>query len=497
MGNICSGRIQVNDIPTSPKAHHPLNSKNDLQFNAGLFIQENHESFYSVYTLHNEPLGSGAFAEVWLCDHKRTLETRAVKILHKSGITEEDIRSRAVFTEVEILKSLDHPNVLKVFEYFEDEIDYYIVMEFCPGGDVFNKLETAGSVTERYAARLIKFLLSGLAYLHSRHVVHRDIKPENLLITNGDSYEEFSIKIIDFNVATTKKSASLQEVAGTTDYMAPEVFRGLYNEKCDVWSTGVVLYSLISGSLPFPCPNEQEAERNICHAKFTFPKELFGKVSEACKDFIAKLLNKNPNSRPSALEALEHPWLKISSDKCDKATMRNTLKRMKSLTSSGKLKELFTTFIISQLSSNSSTRKLEKVFSAIDINKDGVISLQELITQLSLEMTSLEAEKQAKQIMSKIDADGSGQMEYTEFLRTAIDEESLLSRENIRKAFYYFDKDNSESIEKQELVQWLSSGEIIPESVIQELMEEADMNNDGTIDINEFEDLLASKLKIE
>lgn len=497
MGNICSGRIQIENIPNSPKARHPLISKKDLQFNAGLFIQENHESFYSVYTLHNEPLGSGAFAEVWLCDHKRTQETRAVKILHKSGITEEDIKSRAVFTEVEILKSLDHPNVLKVFEYFEDEIDYFIVMEFCPGGDVFNKLESVGTVTERYAARLIKFLLSGLAYLHSRHVVHRDIKPENLLITNGDSYDEFSIKIIDFNVATRKRSETLKEVTGTTDYMAPEVFRGLYNEKCDIWSTGVVIYLLVSGCLPFPCPNEEEAERNICHAKFTFPKELFGKISDSCKDFIGKLLNKNLNSRPSALEALQHPWLKIASDKFDNLTMKNTLKRMKTVSKSGKLKEMFTTFIISQLSSNSSTMKLEKVFSAIDKNKDGVISLQELITQLSLEMTSQEAEKQAKQIMSKIDVDGSGELEYTEFLRTAIEEERLLSRENIRKAFYYFDKDNSQSIERQELIQWLSSGEIIPESVIQELMEEADVNNDGTIDIDEFEDLLVSKLEIE
>lgn len=496
MGNICSGRIQADFTLSSFKNPHAVNSKNDLKFNAGLFVQENLESFHSVYTLYDEPLGSGAFAEVWLCTHKLTLETRAVKILHKSGISEEDIRSRAVFSEVDILKSLDHPNVLKVYEYFEDDTNYYIVMEYCQGGDLFNKLESTGVVTERYAARLIKFLLSGLAYLHSRHVVHRDIKPENILITNGSSYEEFSIKIIDFNVATKKSNGNLNEVTGTTDYMAPEVFRGLYNEKCDVWSAGVVLYLLVSGSLPFPCPNEEEAERNICNAKFTFPSELFGNVSKACKDFICKLLNKNQNARPSAIEALNHPWLQISSDRVDGEAMRNTIKKMKTMSKSSKLKELFTTFIISQISSNSSTRKLEKVFAAIDKNKDGVISLQELTAQLKLEMPKEAAEKQAKEIMEKIDTDGSGQVEYTEYLRIAIEEESLLSRENLRKAFYYFDKDHSQTIEKQELVYWLSEGNIIPEEIIQELMEEADLNGDGTIDINEFEELLASKLNI-
>lgn len=496
MGNICCGRIQADFTLSSLKNPQTLNSKDDLKFNAGLFVQENLESFYAVYDLYQEPLGSGAFAEVWLCTHKQTQETRAVKILHKSGISEEDIRSRAVFSEVEILKSLDHPNILKVFEYFEDDSDYYIVMEYCQGGDLFSKLESSGAVTERYAARLMKFLLSGLAYLHSRHVVHRDIKPENILLINGDSYEDFTIKIIDFNVATKKNADKLNEVTGTTDYMAPEVFRGLYNEKCDIWSAGVVLYLLVSTMLPFPCPNEEEAERNICNAKFTFPSDLFGNVSKACKDFICKLMSKSQSARPSALEALQHPWLQISSDKVDGEVMKSTIRKMKTISKSSKLKEMFTTFIISQISCSSSTRKLEKVFAAIDKNKDGVISLQELTAQLKLEMPKEAAEKQAKEIMSKIDSDGSGQMEYTEYLRIAIEEESLLSRENLRKAFYYFDKDHSETIEKQELVYWLSGGNIIPEEVIQELMNEADQNGDGTIDITEFEELLASKLNL-
>jgi calcium-dependent protein kinase len=499
MGNICSGKVTLDYSIILPKQPLKLYSKEDLQFNSGTFVQENHESFSSIYKLHSKPIGSGAFAEVWLCDHMRSGETRAVKILHKSGVSEHDIRMRSVFLEVEILKTLDHPNVLKVYEYFEDEEDYYIVMEYCPGGDVFDKLESVGTFTERYAARIMKYLLSGLAYLHSRHVVHRDIKPENLLITNGQSFDEFSIKIIDFNVATRKENEKLSGVTGTTDYMAPEVFRGVYDEKCDLWSAGVILYMLVSGCLPFPCPNEEEAERNICNGKFSFPNDIFAKVSKECKDLITKLLNKNQNSRPSALEALSHPWFKLSPDRCDNLTMQKTLTRMKTVGNQGKqgkLQELFKTFIISQVSANSSTRKLEKVFAVIDQNKDGVISEEELLAQLSKEMSLDQAKAQVTQIFEKMDSDGSGVIEYCEYLRIAIEEESLLSRENLRKAFCYFDKDNSQTIEKGELVAWLSTGDMIPESIIQDLIEEADLNGDGTIDLEEFEQLLADKFDL-
>lgn len=498
MGTLCSGQFNSTALPIQQRNPLIYNKVEDLQFSPSLFVQENLESFYSIYTLHEKPIGSGAFAEVWLCDHKRSGETRAVKILHKSGIAEEDIRIRSVFMEVEILKTLDHPNVLKVFEYFEDNEDYYIVMEYCAGGDLFDKLESVGTFTERYAARVMKLLLSGLAYLHNRKVVHRDIKPENLLITNSDSFDDFNIKIIDFNVATKKSTTQLKGVTGTTDYMAPEVFRGLYDEKCDLWSAGVILYMMMSGCLPFPCPNDEEAEKNICNGKFSFPSELFGKVSKECKDLIVKLLCKNQNKRLSALEAIKHPWiLKNCSDKCDTTALTKTLTRMRTIQKSSKLRELFTTFIVSQVSRSNSTRKLEQVFSAIDKNKDGVINYNELVEQLSLEMNKEQAENQATEIFRKIDSDGSGEVEYTEFLRVAIEEEELLSRENLRKAFYYFDKDGSDSIEKDELVIWLGAGGIIPENVIQELIQEADTNGDGNIDIEEFEELLASKLELD
>lgn len=495
MGNICSSS-QGESHAKPNRASHQLNSKKDIQFSPSFFVQENHELFNTVYVLSEEPIGTGAFAEVWLGTHKRTGDIRAIKIFKKSEIPEEEIESRSVLAEVEILRTLDHPNILKVYEYFEDQDHYYIVMEYCEGGDIFDKIERNGKISERYAAKVMIYLLKGVNYLHSRHVVHRDIKPENILITNKSKYADMNIKIIDFNVATKKTEKNLKGVTGTTDYMAPEVFGGVYDEKCDLWSCGVVLYLMICGQLPFPSPNDEEAERAIRTQKLEFPGNLFDGVSRECKDLISKLMNKNPKNRLNAIKALHHPWLKIADEIVDRLLISTTLKKMQSHCPSSKLKEVFTTFMITQLSKSSAFKKLEQVFYAIDIDKDGVITKDELVKQLSMEMGKDLAEENAKKMLDTIDNDGSGEIDFTEFLKATYDEKALLNKENIRKTFLYFDKDCSNAIEKSELIEWLGAEGIIPEDIINELMEEADANGDGTIDIYEFEALLFDKLEI-
>ena len=145
---------------------------------------------------------------------------------------------------------LDHPNIIKLYEIFEDNDRYYLITELCKGGELFDEIAKEGSFSEQKAAGIIKQILMSVAYCHDKNVVHRDLKPENVLI---DKEQNNTLKIIDFGTATQFKNDELmKEVYGTSYYIAPDVLkkRG-YNEKCDVWSIGVILYILLSGMPPF------------------------------------------------------------------------------------------------------------------------------------------------------------------------------------------------------------------------------------------------------
>ena len=150
------------------------------------------------------------------------------------------------------MQSIDHPNVLKYYECFEDEFNYYIVMEFCKGGELLKFILACPEMNENIIAIVMKQLLSAVAYCHQRGIVHRDIKTENLLIKDANDMKNLQVKVIDFGISCKiQPQEKLRISFGTPYYMAPEVFRQNYTEKCDIWSCGVILYIILSGIPPF------------------------------------------------------------------------------------------------------------------------------------------------------------------------------------------------------------------------------------------------------
>ena len=193
-------------------------------------------------------VGTGAFGEVRICLHKETNTQRAMKILSKTKMDEEDLE--LLENEVNILKELDHPNLIKMFEFFEDQKRLIIITEYCKGGELFDEIIARNKFREGDAAFLMKQILSVVNYIHTKGIAHRDIKPENILLEESKDFE--TIKLVDFGTAIhTDPDKPLNETLGTPYYIAPEVLMGSYDERCDVWSCGVMLYIFLTGDAPF------------------------------------------------------------------------------------------------------------------------------------------------------------------------------------------------------------------------------------------------------
>jgi calcium-dependent protein kinase len=180
---------------------------------------------------------------------------RAVKILRK--VRMDDKEKAAMENEINILKTLDHPNILKIHESYECEKRYYIVTDICKGGELFDEITKNKFFTENNAAQVMHALLRCLKYLHQEGIVHRDLKPENLLLEEHKNYEQ--VKLIDFGTAKkfSQKDLPITQMVGTPYYIAPEVIKKSYDEKCDLWSAGVIMYIILSGQPPFGGRNEK------------------------------------------------------------------------------------------------------------------------------------------------------------------------------------------------------------------------------------------------
>jgi len=212
--------------------------------------------------------------------------------------------------EITILKDLDHPNIVKMYEFLEDEKWIYIVTEICKGGELFDEILNRSKFDESDAAIVMKQLLSAINYCHSKKIVHWDLKPENMLLEQDKDLEK--IKIVDFGTSLVyDQGKKLEEKLGTAYYIAPEVIKKSYNEKCDLWSCGVIMYILISGEPPF---NDARADndaimKKVEAGKYDIEHGIWKSVSKEAKDLIKKLLTYDPAERISADGALKHPWI--------------------------------------------------------------------------------------------------------------------------------------------------------------------------------------------
>ena len=468
------------DIEEDESENYPL----QIKISKDNFISVGNRGLRDVYE-NIKKLGKGSFGKVFQVRNKSTNKFYACKKISKLNMNKAQFQK-----EIEILMRMDHPNIIKLYEVFESDNSMYLIMEECFGGELFDRIlsriKKNDLYNEKEACKIMQQVIGAIEYCHNNGIVHRDLKPENLLYAYEGEEENNPIKIVDFGLSQNiNYNKTLSSKVGTAYYVPPEILAGKYNEKCDIWSAGVILYILLSGEPPFNDSNDNLIYAKIKKFDFSFPDNKWKNISKEAKDLLSKMLVKE-DARLSASQVLEHPWFNLL--KGEKISLQNLNfgkeNFFKKYCESNLLKKIMLLYIASKLE-ESEILDLKNLFKAFDKDNNGQIDYKEFEKGL-MELNSDDLNQQEiKKCFDEIDVDHSGKIDYTEFIAASLERRVYLKKEKLFEAFTSLDKDKNFQISKDELMKILKL-EPKEDHFVAKLINIADKNGDGNIDYKEF-----------
>lgn len=267
---------------------------------------EGHD-FDKVFKKEKE-LGAGAFGKVYLAKHKPSHIEFAVKELVIKAGPGSLTKDEDIVSEIRVLEALNHPNIVRLYQFYKEPSRYFLVMEVMSGGELFDRIVAKKSYNEVEARNTMLIILLALKYMHEQKIVHRDLKPDNLLLASGAS--DTHVKIADFGLAASVANGEVREQLGTPNYIAPEIlWNRPYGTSVDMWSMGVIFFILLAGYQPFHHADQQRLYAKIKRGRYDMSAPQWANVSAEAKDLVSKMLTVNVRDRITAAEALQHPWL--------------------------------------------------------------------------------------------------------------------------------------------------------------------------------------------
>jgi len=389
-------------------------------------------------------LGAGVYGTVSLATGKHCGRKCVVKVVDTHGMGDRS----AVYTEVALHAELDHPHIVRVYESFMSRFkSLYIVMEMCSGGDLLEKLEEVSFFNESDGRVVFEQIMSAVHYLHRRGLAHRDLKLENCLLTKKDVAPwEMDIKLIDFGMMArfVPGSRSMKTQVGSPGYTAPEVFRGPYDEKCDVFSCGAMLYMLLCGRMPFK--DDEEA----CAKHVTFLPEDAASLSADAVSLVKRALCKDLASRLSSSEILELDWIRASGPVSTLRRAMSSQDVMKSLRSYTDLSDVekASMYHVAYNVADMDFADIREAFKEMDMDSDGVLTLEDLRAH-GKELFGTDA---SEAIATFAGLDEGCRMEYTDFLAAMLHLRDDLPETAYRAAFRALDADGDGSVSVHDIM---------------------------------------------
>ena len=485
-------------------------NSNELLIYSEMLVTENKGDIIKKYVPVGV-LGEGGFGKVYKVKERSTGRSFAMKIVNKSNI-DNKTKNKNLLNELYILRKCDHPNILKMYEYYSNDTYWYYIMEYISGGELYEKIKQKKFYDEYSAAKIMKQLFSVVSYLNQMNIVHRDLKPENMMFTKNKKNNE--IKVIDFGTAChVNDNTKLNLMVGSLYYIAPEVLKGRYGKECDVWSCGIIMHILLLGFPPFEGKSNEEIFNKIINNDIDFDLKTYSKISIEAKNLLKKLLEKDPKKRITATEALKDKWIIKNFDKSQNNyeinnsgnNTNNSNKKMLSLkkclkknfSSKQKLKEASVAFIVHQMRTNKMIKNLTNIFKELDESGDGLLSKEEFKKGYKKYFEDTITDKEFDEIMKTIDQDQSGHISIGEFLRATVDYDNLVSEKNLKLAFENFDKDHSGFLSPDEIKEifGLTNNDENTNKILNEIFEDVDINGDGMISYDEFKAMMKNKKK--